>query len=118
MAEVSRECGLEVVVDDYVETFKPFLMDIMYSWSKGASFRDICLMTGEMGARRGRNGGRRGGSRAGTRAYPEYSVSSLRLVPSPASFPPLRYLRGQHHSRHAALGRADAATDCGGQGGG
>ena len=47
MAEVSRECGLEVVVDDYVETFKPFLMDIMYSWSKGASFRDICLMTGE-----------------------------------------------------------------------
>ena len=84
MAEVSRECGLEVVVDDYVETFKPFLMDIMYSWSKGASFRDICLMTGEMGARRGRNGGRRGGSRAGTRAYPEYSVSSLRLVPSPA----------------------------------
>ena len=47
MAEVSRECKLEVVVDDYVESFKPFLMDIMYSWSKGASFRDICLMTGE-----------------------------------------------------------------------
>ena len=55
MAEVSRECGLEVVVDDYVETFKPFLMDIMYSWSKGASFRDICLMTG------GREGGEGGG---------------------------------------------------------
>ena len=44
---MSRECKLEVVVDDYVESFKPFLMDIMYSWSKGASFRDICLMTGE-----------------------------------------------------------------------
>ena len=46
VAEVSRECKLEVVVDDYIESFKPFLMDIMYSWSKGASFRDICLMTG------------------------------------------------------------------------
>ena len=46
VAEISRECKLEVVVDDYIESFKPFLMDIMYSWSKGASFRDICLMTG------------------------------------------------------------------------
>ena len=59
MAEVSRECGLEVVVDDYVETFKPFLMDIMYSWSKGASFRDICLMTGGGRGRGGAGMGRR-----------------------------------------------------------
>ena len=52
VAEVSRECKLEVVVDDYVESFKPFLMDIMYSWSKGASFRDVCLMTGGRGGMR------------------------------------------------------------------
>lgn len=24
-------------------------MDVIYSWSKGASFRDICLMTGVKG---------------------------------------------------------------------
>lgn len=32
-------------VDEYVESFKPTLMDVLYSWSKGAPFRDICLMT-------------------------------------------------------------------------
>jgi ATP-dependent RNA helicase DOB1 len=45
VAEVSRECKLEVVVDDYVESFKPALMDVVYSWSKGKSFADVCLMT-------------------------------------------------------------------------
>ncbi|KAL6759568.1 HUA enhancer 2 [Haematococcus lacustris] len=45
IAEVSRECKLEVDPDTYVEAFKPFLMDIMYSWSKGASFAEICGMT-------------------------------------------------------------------------
>lgn len=46
MAEVSRECKLGVDPDTYVESFRPFLMDIMYAWSKGASFKDICGMTG------------------------------------------------------------------------
>ena len=45
VAEVSKECKLPVVTDDYVASFRPTLMDITYSWSRGASFRDISLMT-------------------------------------------------------------------------
>lgn len=45
IAEVSKECKLEIVTDDYVASFRPTLMDITYSWSRGASFRDITLMT-------------------------------------------------------------------------
>ncbi|KAG1668859.1 hypothetical protein FOA52_004954 [Chlamydomonas sp. UWO 241] len=45
VAEVSRECKLDVDVDEYVESFKPALMDVVYSWSKGKSFREVCLMT-------------------------------------------------------------------------
>uniref|UniRef100_A0ABQ7GPW6 HUA enhancer 2 n=1 Tax=Dunaliella salina TaxID=3046 RepID=A0ABQ7GPW6_DUNSA len=45
IAEVSRECKLEMDPDAYVESFRPFLMDIMYSWSKGASFAEICGIT-------------------------------------------------------------------------
>lgn len=46
IAEVSRECKLDMDPDAYVESFRPFLMDIMYSWSKGASFAEICGITG------------------------------------------------------------------------
>ena len=34
IAEVQRECKLEVDTDQYVESFKPFLMDVINSWSK------------------------------------------------------------------------------------
>lgn len=34
IAEVQRECKLEVDTDQYVESFKPFLMDVVYAWSK------------------------------------------------------------------------------------
>ena len=34
IAEVQRECKLEVDPDEYVESFKPFLMDVIYAWSK------------------------------------------------------------------------------------
>lgn len=46
IADVSVECKLEVDCDAYVESFRPFLMDIMFAWSKGASFAEICSMTG------------------------------------------------------------------------
>lgn len=45
VAEVSKECKLELVTDDFVASFKPALMDVTYSWSKGASFREVALMT-------------------------------------------------------------------------
>jgi len=34
IAEVQRECKLEVDTDQYVESFKPFLMDVINAWSK------------------------------------------------------------------------------------
>jgi superfamily II RNA helicase len=46
VAQVSVECKLPVEVDEYVESFSPYLMDIMYAWSRGSSFAQICSMTG------------------------------------------------------------------------
>ena len=34
IAEVQAECKLSVVPDDYVESFKPDLMDVIFAWSK------------------------------------------------------------------------------------
>ncbi|KAK2385318.1 Helix-loop-helix protein 2 [Trifolium repens] len=46
IAEIQHECKLEVNVDEYVEsTVRPFLMDVIYSWSKGSSFADVTQMT-------------------------------------------------------------------------
>ena len=42
---VSKEAKLELEEDEYVERFKPFMMDIVYEWTKGASFLEICKMT-------------------------------------------------------------------------
>jgi len=45
IAKVSVEAKLEMEEDDYVEQFKPFMMDIVAAWCRGASFGDICKMT-------------------------------------------------------------------------
>jgi len=45
IAKVSREAKLELEEDSYVEKFKPFMMDIVHEWCKGASFLNICKMT-------------------------------------------------------------------------
>ncbi|CAL0313311.1 unnamed protein product [Lupinus luteus] len=46
IAEIQHECKLEINVNEYVEsTVRPFLMDVIYSWSKGASFGDVIQMT-------------------------------------------------------------------------
>ena len=34
IAEIQRECKLDVDTDQYVESFKPFLMDVINAWSK------------------------------------------------------------------------------------
>lgn len=34
IAETSQECKLDLEPDEYVESFKPFSMDITYHWSK------------------------------------------------------------------------------------
>ncbi|KAD6794857.1 hypothetical protein E3N88_05753 [Mikania micrantha] len=46
IAEIQHECKLEVNVDEYVEAVvRPFLMDVIYCWSKGASFSEVIQMT-------------------------------------------------------------------------
>ncbi|XP_041999586.1 DExH-box ATP-dependent RNA helicase DExH10-like [Salvia splendens] len=46
IAEIQHECKLEINVDEYVEaSIRPFLMDVIYCWSKGASFADVIQMT-------------------------------------------------------------------------
>ncbi|XP_051131807.1 DExH-box ATP-dependent RNA helicase DExH10 [Andrographis paniculata] len=46
IAEIQRECKLEIDVDEYVEaSIRPFLMDVIYCWSKGASFAEVIQMT-------------------------------------------------------------------------
>merc|ERR1712071_297782 len=45
IAKVSVEAKLEIEEDDYVEQFKPFMMDIVAAWCKGASFGEVCKMT-------------------------------------------------------------------------
>ncbi|WOG90986.1 hypothetical protein DCAR_0310234 [Daucus carota subsp. sativus] len=46
IAEIQHECKLEVVVDEYVEAaVRPFLMDVIYCWSKGATFAEVIQMT-------------------------------------------------------------------------
>ena len=34
IAEISQECKLDMEPDAYVESFKPFSMDITYHWSQ------------------------------------------------------------------------------------
>ncbi|XP_077215010.1 DExH-box ATP-dependent RNA helicase DExH10-like [Tasmannia lanceolata] len=46
IAEIQRECKLEINVDEYVEeTAKPYLMDVIYCWSRGATFAEVIEMT-------------------------------------------------------------------------
>lgn len=45
IAKVSTEANLELDEDTYVDRFKPYLMDVIYAWCKGATFLQICKMT-------------------------------------------------------------------------
>jgi len=45
IARVSKEAKIEMDEDEYVEKFKPFMMDVVHEWCKGASFATICKMT-------------------------------------------------------------------------
>lgn len=45
IAKISTECKLDVDEQAYVDKFKPYLMDVVLSWCKGASFLSLCKMT-------------------------------------------------------------------------
>jgi ATP-dependent RNA helicase DOB1 len=41
IASLSKEAGLEVDEEEYLGSFRPSLMDVFYSWSKGKSFAEV-----------------------------------------------------------------------------
>ncbi|TKA53144.1 ATP-dependent RNA helicase mtr4, partial [Cryomyces minteri] len=45
VAKISQESKLPVNEDEYLATFKHQLMEVVFAWSKGASFAEICKMT-------------------------------------------------------------------------
>ncbi|KAK7205329.1 dead-box family helicase required for mRNA export from nucleus [Myxozyma melibiosi] len=45
IAKVSRESKLDISEDDYVDKFKPTVMEVVFTWAQGASFAQICKMT-------------------------------------------------------------------------
>ncbi|KAH3679533.1 hypothetical protein WICPIJ_008582 [Wickerhamomyces pijperi] len=45
IAKIAKECKIELVEKDYVESFRPELMECVFSWCKGATFTQICKMT-------------------------------------------------------------------------
>ncbi|KAJ1679649.1 ATP-dependent RNA helicase mtr4, partial [Spiromyces aspiralis] len=45
IAKISQECKLSLNEDEYVNQFRPDIMDIVYAWAQGATFSQICKMT-------------------------------------------------------------------------
>ncbi|KDE07762.1 hypothetical protein MVLG_02032 [Microbotryum lychnidis-dioicae p1A1 Lamole] len=45
IAKIAIESKLPLVEDEYVASFKPELMDAVFSWCNGARFSEICKMT-------------------------------------------------------------------------
>ncbi|KAK9475667.1 rRNA-processing arch domain-containing protein [Lipomyces japonicus] len=45
VAKVSRESKLQLNEEEYVESFKSDLMEVVYAWAKGSSFAQICKLT-------------------------------------------------------------------------
>ncbi|KAL6714871.1 ATP-dependent RNA helicase mtr4 [Lecanora helva] len=45
IAKISQESKLPLVEEEYIQTFKYQLMEVVYSWAHGKSFADICKMT-------------------------------------------------------------------------
>jgi ATP-dependent RNA helicase DOB1 len=42
IAKVSTESGIALVEEEYVQTFKVEMMDVVMQWCKGTKFADIC----------------------------------------------------------------------------
>lgn len=45
VAKVYREAKIDIVEQDYVDQFRPELMEVTYAWCKGAKFAQLCKMT-------------------------------------------------------------------------
>ncbi|KAI5959944.1 MTR4 [Candida pseudojiufengensis] len=45
IAKISKECKIDIIEKDYIESFRPELMEVVFAWCKGATFTQICKMT-------------------------------------------------------------------------
>ncbi|ORZ19116.1 antiviral helicase [Lobosporangium transversale] len=45
IAKVSQSCKLSLDEEEYVQSFRAELMDVVYAWANGAKFSQICKMT-------------------------------------------------------------------------
>jgi ATP-dependent RNA helicase DOB1 len=49
IAKVSQESKMPIVEEDYIASFRPELMDVVYSWAKGSNFQEIWYYTVKSG---------------------------------------------------------------------
>lgn len=42
---MSAEAKLEIDEENYLNSFRPHLMDVVHTWANGANFAHICKMT-------------------------------------------------------------------------
>jgi hypothetical protein len=50
--QIQKECKLEIDVEEYADSFKPFLMDVLYNWSKvdvSLAIFNLCFSTSNFG---------------------------------------------------------------------
>lgn len=45
IASATLDARLEIDVEEYISSFRPHVMDIVYKWIEGKSFSDICSST-------------------------------------------------------------------------
>lgn len=45
IANVSKEAKLDIDIEEYVNSFKPDIMELVYAWVMGSKFAEICKMT-------------------------------------------------------------------------
>jgi ATP-dependent RNA helicase DOB1 len=45
IARVAQESKLTINTEEYVQSFRPHIMEVVYAWAKGAKFMEICKMT-------------------------------------------------------------------------
>ena len=45
VCKVSLEAKLTLDEEEYIESFRPHMMDIVHAWCNGATFAQICKMT-------------------------------------------------------------------------
>lgn len=48
IAQATKDSLMEIDEDEYIESFKPQMMDVVYNWINGKSFSEICGENSEL----------------------------------------------------------------------